>query len=103
MALGLAMVMSAVVADQTDVWPEIRRYILGVPEKLPNGKIRYRGGRGGLGAGDCSPDLIPGGLYRRGGIAPDVLAVEMPVRSECPAAVGLWDPDDGSDAMLVAL
>ena len=74
-----------------------------MPERLPNGKVRYRGGRGGIGAGDWSPDLIPGGLYRRNGCAPDVLAVEMPVRSECPAAVGLWDPDDGSDAMLVAL
>jgi len=71
-----------------DAWPELSRYVRS---------------RGGLSAGSWSVDLIPGGLYRRGGVAPDVLAVEMPIVSECPAAVGLWDPGEGSEAMLSAL
>src|SRR5215467_10034752 len=71
---------------RTDVWPALRAYVLR---------------RGGLGAGDWSPDLIPGRLYRRAGIAPDVLAAEMP--HECGEAAGLWVADDGSEAMLEAL
>jgi hypothetical protein len=71
---------------RTDSWPALRRYILG---------------RGGLGAGDWSVDLVPGRLYRRAGIAPDVLAAEM--AHECAEAAGLWADDDGSDAMLAAL
>jgi hypothetical protein len=75
-----------IAADAVDVWPELRRYVMA---------------RGGLGAGDWSPDLIPGGLYRRRGMAPDLVAVEAPV--ECGAARGMWDPADGSEAMLRAL
>jgi hypothetical protein len=45
--------------------------------------------------------LIPGRLFRRAGIAPDVLAAEMP--HECAEAAGLWAPVDGSEAMLAAL
>ena len=71
---------------RTDSWPALRAYVLR---------------RRGLGAGDWSPDLIPGRLYRRTGVAPDVLAVEMP--HECAEARGLWADDDGSDVMLAAL
>lgn len=78
--------MIAAAAVERDDWPELRRYVLS---------------RGGLGAGDWSPDLVPGGLYRRRGLAPDVVAAEMP--HECPASRGLWDPADGSEAMLQAL
>ena len=69
-----------------DPWPSLRAYILG---------------RGGLGRGDWSPSLIPGALYRKSGTAPDLIAAEAP--HECPAAFGLWDPEDGSEAMLAAL
>ncbi len=71
---------------RTDAWPALRKYVLQ---------------RGGLGAGDWSADLIPGRLCRRPGVAPDVLAAEMP--HECAEAAGLWADDDGSDAMLAAL
>lgn len=74
------------VVSGVDVWPELRRYVLG---------------RGGLGRGDWTADLVPGGLYRRRGVAPDVLAAEAP--AECRAAFGLWDAADGSEAMLSAL
>ncbi len=40
-------------------------------------------------------------VLQRGGLAPDVLAAEMP--HECAEAAGLWADDDGSDAMLAAL
>ena len=69
-----------------DAWPGLRRYILG---------------RGGLAAGDWSPDLVPRSIYRTAGVAPDVLAAEMP--HECVEARGLWEPEEGSEAMLEAL
>lgn len=72
--------------EPPDTWPGLRRYILA---------------RGGLAAGDWSPDLVPRSIYRVEGVAPDVLAAEMP--AECMEARGLWQPEDGSDAMLDAL
>jgi len=74
------------ITSAVDLWPELSRYIRS---------------RGGMGSGDWSPDLVPGGLYRRRGMAPDVLAAEMV--HECREAFGLWDPSDGSEGMLSAL
>lgn len=69
-----------------DLWPQLRAYVLG---------------RGGLARGDFSREAIPGGLYRIQGVAPDVLAAEM--IHECAEASGLWNPTEGTEAMLEAL
>lgn len=88
-ALDEEDVLQAIEADYrstTDLWPALRRYVLS---------------RGGLARGDWSYDLIPGGIYRSHGRPPDLLAAEMPY--ECPEARGLWEPDEGSEGMLLAL
>lgn len=68
-----------------DPWPALRRYIL----QSRHGLRPWPGTR------------IPGGLGRVRGDPLDVVAAEAPY--ECPEAMGLWDPADGSDAMLEVL